>query len=386
MKNLLFIHQSSELYGSDKTLLELVSGMKKKGYHPIVVLPGPGPLKEKLDQQAIEVIITPVVKLTRKMFGPFNLLSLPFQMIRSFKTISKATTGRQIDIVYSNTLAVLIGIIYARRKKIKHIWHVHEIVEKPKVIKHIFARLLSLRANTMTIHNSLATKHFWEKNGGLNPNRSVAVWNGLTKPTPPLSPEEILKVRRDLFDCGPQHLVIALVGRINRWKGQMLLLEALKENLHKYDHLRLVYVGSAPPQQEIYLENLNAAISASGLGDKVRIVPFHENIWPVWESVDLPVIPTIAPESFGLVALEAMLCHKPVIAAAHGGLTEIVVHNSTGLLFKPNDAGSLKMALEELISDPEKCRKMGQNGYERASSLFTPEKYVNEIEKICLTL
>ena len=63
MKNILFIHQSSELYGSDKTLLLLLKSIDKNKFFCTVVLPNEGPLKEELDLIGIKVIISPVLKL-----------------------------------------------------------------------------------------------------------------------------------------------------------------------------------------------------------------------------------------------------------------------------------------------------------------------------------
>ena len=60
MKNILFVHQSAELYGSDKTLLLLLKHINKQKFCPIVVLPNDGPLKKELEKENIEVFITPV--------------------------------------------------------------------------------------------------------------------------------------------------------------------------------------------------------------------------------------------------------------------------------------------------------------------------------------
>ena len=61
MKNILFIHQSAELYGSDKTLLLLLKYLDKSKYNPLVVLPNEGPLKQELEKENILVVIAPVL-------------------------------------------------------------------------------------------------------------------------------------------------------------------------------------------------------------------------------------------------------------------------------------------------------------------------------------
>ncbi len=384
MKNILFIHQSAELYGSDKTLLLLVTQFKNKGINPIIVLPNEGPLYFILREKNINVIIAPVLKISRKMFGLKNMLSLPFQIRSSIKIISKATNHLKIDLVYSNTLAVLIGLVYARKKNIKHIWHVHEIIENPKIVKTVFLNLIALKINSKIIYNSNATQVFWKKNKKIDNNRSVVVWNGLAKEKETLSPISINELKQNLFNVNASDIVIALVGRINKWKGQQLLLEAFKNISKNNTSVKLIFVGSAPPNQEMYLDNLNNQIKIDKLHQYVRIIPFQNDIWAIWDSVDIAVVPSTEPEPFGLVAVEAMLCHKPVIAAKHGGLAEIVLHNETGLLFEPGNVSMLESSLNKLIEDKKLRELMGKHGYERAINEFSLERYVDEIETICL--
>jgi len=62
----------------------------------------------------------------------------------------------------------------------------------------------------------------------------------------------------------------------------------------------------------------------------VSIIPFQKEISKFWQSIDIAVVPSIEPEPFGLVAVEAMLANKPVIASNHGGLTEIIINNYNG--------------------------------------------------------
>ena len=81
-KNILFIHQSADLYGSDKTLLYLVDAIKNES-NPIVVVPEEGPLTIELRARDIEVIINPVIKVSRQLYASFKVFTLPF-LVNSF--------------------------------------------------------------------------------------------------------------------------------------------------------------------------------------------------------------------------------------------------------------------------------------------------------------
>ena len=93
-------------------------------------------------------------------------------------------------------------------------------------------------------------------------------------------------------------------------------------------------------------------------------------------------MPSTEPEPFGLVAVEAMLAQKPVIASNHGGLTEIIKDKQTGLLFEPNNIQQLISSIEVLINDKDLRIQMGERGYKRAIEEFSIQKHITQIEKI----
>lgn len=375
MQNILFIHQSAELYGSDKTLLYLVANLDKNKFFPIVILPDEGPLKIELEKENVKVIIAPVLKLYRKMFTPGNLLKFINDYFKGIKTIKSIRKEYKIDFIYSNTLAVLLGFFFCFFHKAKHIWHVHEIIESPKFFTKFFRYFLNNPTNSVLIYNSFATCKFWNCKG----NNQV-VWNGIAA-FPEIEEEEKDVIRKTIL-TSDNEIIFALVGRISRWKGQMLLLEAFNKLIKTHQNIRLVYIGSTPPNQEHFLDTLKEKIKNYGLIQKVNIIPFQDNIYQFWQSIDVAVVSSTEPEPFGMVAIEAMMAKKPVIAANHGGLTEIVVDNETGFLVEPNNKDALKDALEKLITNPELRTSFGEKGFQRAIENFSIQKYVQKIEYI----
>ena len=380
MKNILFIHQSAELYGSDKTLLLLLKNLDKNKFKPIVLLPFDGPLKEALENENIEVVIAPVLKLYRKLFTPKNLIGFFKDIKVAFKIVNELHKKYQFTLIYSNTLAVLLGIMFAWKNKIKHLWHVHEIIEKPSLFKKAFVGLLSLKSNTHIVYNSQATKVFWELNKSII-NKGVVIWNGIEIYTPESSTSELFDIRKNLFLAQPNEIILALVGRISRWKGQMILLDAFNNLVQKNENIKLVFVGAPPPNQEKFQEDLEERIASFKLKDKVLIIPFQNEIHKIWQAIDIAVVPSTEPEPFGMVAIEAMLAHKPIVGSNHGGLTEIIENNATGFLVTPNSVQDLVIALEKLIQNELLRKEMGEKGYLRVTTAFSVEQYVDSFEK-----
>ena len=383
MKTILIIHQSAELYGSDKTMLYFLSELDKTKYLPIIVLPFDGPLISELEKNNIKVVIAPVLKIYRKMFTPKNIFKFIKEYYQGIKALDSLNKQYKFDLVYTHTLAALIGILFAKKRKIKHLWHVQEIIAKPKILNFLFKRSLSLDCNHKVVYDSIATMNFWIENNQKLANKSEAVWNGVeTKNIKSFTDFEIQEVRENFFFSSKDEIVISLVGRINSWKGQQLLLKSFNQLVKKYNNIKLVYLGSAPPNQENFEIELKNQILEFGLVNKVVVIPFQKEIEKFWNSIDIAVVPSTEPEPFGMVVIEAMLAKKPVIASNHGGPTEIIIQNETGLLFEPNNHNSLSNALEKLIQDKQLRMLYGENGFNRVHTTFSLESHVNHFEKI----
>jgi len=379
MKTILFIHQSAELYGSDKTLLLLLKNLDKSKYKPIVILPFDGPLKDALESEKIEVVIAPVLKLYRKLFTPKNILGFFGDINKAFKIINELHNKHQFDLIYSNTLAVLLGIMYAWKNNIKHLWHVHEIIEKPKVFNKGFKKLLALKSNSFIVYNSKATQLFWETNSKIS-KKGLVIWNGIDVNITEISVSEVLEIRTNKFLLQSNEIVIALVGRISRWKGQMILLEAFNKLAQKTENIKLIFVGAPPPNQENFQYDLEEKIKTYQLEKKVLIIPFQNDIHKIWQAIDIAVVPSTEPEPFGMVAIEAMLAKKPIVASNHGGLKEIILNNETGFLVAPNNETDLIIALEKLIQSESLRKQMGEQGQQRVIQEFSVAHYVTSFE------
>lgn len=102
----------------------------------------------------------------------------------------------------------------------------------------------------------------------------------------------------------------------------------------------------------------------------------HKELLRLYKRAYVCVFPPIWPESFGIVAVEAMAAGKPVIASKIGGLQNIVVPGETGFLFPAGDHHELAGYLEKLIDNPELAKKMGEAGKKRAEEHYTWENIV----------
>jgi glycosyltransferase involved in cell wall biosynthesis len=375
MKNIVFIHQSAELYGSDKTLLLLLKYLDKTKYTTFVILPNDGLLKTELEKENIKVFIAPVLKLYRKMFSPKNFSKFLFQKKEAFSILNKLHKLHKFDIVYSNTLAVLAGMLFAKRNNIKHIWHVHEIIVHPKIIAFILPKLMMYFAD-LVICNSNATKDNITKRVQFLELKTIVIYNGVEE-TDSLSQS----INKQKLNFNSDDIVVTLVGRISRLKGHKWLLDTYISKLSDIKTLKIVFVGSPVENQEFYLEEIETIISQNNLTDVVKILPFTKDLQKIWEFTDIAIMPSTEAESFGMVAVEAMFAQKPVIGSNHGGLKEIIDNEKTGFLIEPNNQTQLADAILKLIKNSELRLQFGKSGFEKAKNQFSIQNYIQKFEE-----
>ncbi|WP_240207228.1 glycosyltransferase family 4 protein [Vibrio sp. CyArs1] len=360
--SILIIHQSADLYGSDKTLLEFVKYIKTREDGVYVVLPCDGPLKKKLDEINADVIILPIIKLHRGIFKPKDFLILIKNLIALPFRYSKIIKDKKIQYIYSNTLAVMDGVILKIiNRKLKHSWHVHEILNDLGIFNKIYGFLLRNFTDNVIV-NSSATSNYIENISNI---KSDIVLNGVDVNIykPQLKKEKLDKV------------VIGLVGRINDWKGHLLLLKAMNETVCKEYNIK--FVGSFVEGSKFKSQFLDA-VNNHKYKDRIFIQEFSDSPHDVWGDIDICVVPSIKPEPFGLVVIEAMAIGIPVIASDAGGPKEIISDGITGSLFEIGNSKALAKKIDSLVISQELREIYEGNGIIRVNELFTISKY-NEL-------
>jgi glycosyltransferase involved in cell wall biosynthesis len=154
------------------------------------------------------------------------------------------------------------------------------------------------------------------------------------------------------------------VGRLVPIKGHIVLLRAFAEAKREHPGLELEIAGRGPLEPA-----LKALAQELGIADSVRFLGHVSPIQGAIERAQVVVVPSMG-EGFGMVALEAMERARPVIAAAIGGLGELVQDGETGLLVPAGEAAPLRDAILRLAGDRELARRMGDAGRRRALQRF----------------
>jgi len=173
----------------------------------------------------------------------------------------------------------------------------------------------------------------------------------------------------------PEDAVVVLMpGRLTRWKGQNLLIEAMARL--KRPGVRCLIVGSDQGRTG-YREELEALVARHGLGGQVHILDHCDDMPAAYRLACVVVSASLEPEAFGRVPAEAQALGRVVLAPAHGGAMEIVEHDVTGWLFEPGDADGLAHTLAYALDLEEADRDaMAQRGMMQTRRVFSKEAMI----------
>jgi glycosyltransferase involved in cell wall biosynthesis len=230
----------------------------------------------------------------------------------------------------------------------------------------------------LVIANSNATAETFVATGG---RRAVVevVYNGF-EPSLFARPRDFSQsaLRREL-DL-PAGSVIGIFGRLTRWKGQHVALEALRS----LPGVHLVVVGEAlfTEDDRAYREELHRTAEEPGLQGRVHFLGFRSDITALLQAMDVVVHCSVAAEPFGRVIVEAMLAGTPVVATRGGGVDEIITDGEDGFLVPAADPPALALAVGRIIQDPALVSKLSTAALQGASERFCMEKTVGQIRQL----
>ena len=382
-QNILVVHNNNDLYGGDKVLLELLSRLDRTRFVPFVVLPTDtrhiNRFSPHLDKLGIEYRFVPLGILRRRYFKLWRLPRFAFEVLTGARALLKIIKEKKIALVHTNTNTILASAIAARMKRLPHIWSIHELVLEPAVVRNALHFLIP-RMATKVVTVSRAVRDHMFKDAPQFADRFEFILGGIDV-EPFLHEEGRMRVRRE-WGLNDDELLVGMVGRVTRWKGQSVFAEMAKLLLQRYPNVKFAAVGGVFDTESFYLEQFKEQVRTLGIESNFIIDDFRADMPDVFAALDIFVLPSTLPEPFGLVVIEAMASGKPVVATAPGGPSETIVDGTTGYLVQPSDPEGMGAAVEKLLVDRELRARMGATGRKRACEVFSLPRYVKDFEEL----
>jgi glycosyltransferase involved in cell wall biosynthesis len=335
------------------------------------MLPDRGPLAADLEAAGVEVMIRRVSVIRRGLAHPRGVVSVAVAAAGDAVALGRLIRERAVAIVHSNTSVVLGGAAAAASARVPHVWHVREIYSRFGGAWPVHRRLLGTARALPCVSHATAAQFAGAANVQVIPD-GLAVD---ARRAPRSTAREALGLPAD----AP---VIAVLGRISDWKGQDVLVRALAEPpLRELGAIGLIAGDAWPGADERRAAVLELA-GRLGVFERLRLVGFRNDVENVYGAADVIAVPSTAPDPLPGSAVEAAAAGCAVVAAAHGGLPEIIRDGVTGRLVTPGDAGAFAGALRGLIDDPGERERLGAAAARDVRVRFAPALLLGSIQSL----
>lgn len=323
--------------GVERGTVEIAEAIVKNGWKAVVVCNG-GRMENQLRRAGAEVYILPV--------DTKNPLKWP-SVRRKLKTVLLSVGA---DIVHVRSRApAWIALPLAKSLGLKNVSTIHSKFVPQNFLKNIYNRKMLSADKTIAISEyvkSVLRNHYAdaiaeEEITVIHRGVDLAVFDPAQ-----VSQHRIVRLSEtlNLPDDGP---VIMLPARATEWKGHIPLIEAVAQLEAKDVTLLLLGAGDGNSR---FVERLRALAVKTGLDGRLRIADGTDDMPAALMLADVVAMPSIVPEPFGRVAVEAQAMGRPVVAFNHGGACESIIEGETGWLARPGDVNDLTRCLQAALS------------------------------------
>ena len=364
-KRILQIIPNMEIGGAERTVLEITSFLKDTEFSSFVLTSG-GKLIGELEKENIEVI---KLKIDKKN---------PYSIIKNFFLFIKIFREKKIDLVHVRSRAPAWSAIFAAKKigiPVLTTWHGH--VSNSSFIKKIYNSIM-LKGDAV-IANSAYTAERISKIYNIDLNKIDIISRGVNVKSfegSKFSNTEISNMKK-MWSVDDNKIIILFPARLTSWKGHLVTIEAI--NLLKkekfFDQVVFLFAGEKAGAEN-YIKKLNSIITKFKLQENIKVVERIENMPLAYHASDVVLSPSIEPEPFGRIPIEAQAAGKTIIASDHGAVKDTIKNgnNFTGFKVKPNDPQALSIAIKQsIIMDKKDLTKMHERAISNVKNNFSLE-------------
>ena len=356
-----------ETGGAERTTLEVAEAVINAGGKAIVASQG-GPLVNALERLGARHVTLPVASKN------------PITMYLNAGRLTKLARDTGADLIHARSRAPAWSAWKAcQNLNLPFITTYHGAYRAKGHVKRRYNSIMA-RGDYVIANSDFTRCHVLHEHSPDpvdKPERLITIHRGadLRRFDPESVSEERIQVLENQWE-GRDALKILLPGRLTAWKGQETLIKAAQilRITRQALPVRIVLAGSDQGRSG-YLAELRTAIKDADVEHIVTIPGNCLDMPAAYAWADLAVSASTRPEAFGRVAIEAQAMRCPVIATDHGGARETVLHEKTGYLVPPGDAGALASAISEFADlSTERRDEMARAARRNAETRFSIEK------------
>jgi len=376
---ILFLDQSGKLGGAELSLADVANHHRHACQ---VALLQDGPFRKLLEDRQVPVQVLqahlPPVRKDSGLLSALGSLGSLGPLVSQTRRLS-----RGYDVIYANTpKALVVGALAGVFSQRPVVYHLRDIISAD----HFSApnrKLLITLANRFTVQiiaNSEATQAAFIAAGG-DPKKVCVVYNGFDAAQYNLEPSNPSSSMRQTLGLQDK-FVVGHFSRLAPWKGQHVLIEALTQCP---DKVVALFVGDALFGEDDYVADLHQQVNQLNLSHRVHFLGFRNDVPELMQACNLITHTSTAPEPFGRVIVEAMLCQRPIIASAAGGAVELIDHGQTGWLCPPDAPDQLAALINQCQAQPDLAHRIVDKAYGMAQQKFAIATVNRKIDSILHT-
>lgn len=375
MMKILFLDQSGQLAGAELCLLDIAKSYRDRC---LVGLFTDGAFRQILEENQIPVqVLASNAIAVRKESGWLHGLSSLGQLLPL--VLKVAQLSHHYDVIYANTQkALVVGAFASLLSRRPLVYHLHDILSTDHFspTNRRLAVTLANHVVSQVITVSQATKAAFIAAGG-RPELAEVVYNGFDPQAYHYDRTQVEPLKHQLGLDGK--FVVGHFSRLSPWKGQHVLIEALE---FCPEHVIALIVGDALFGEQEYVQALQAQVADKGLQARVRFLGFQPDVVPLMHSCDVITHTSIAPEPFGRVIVEAMLCGRPVIATQLGSALELANSGLPCRLVAPGNSLELATAIHRCQAKWEQVSAIAQQAQLQVSQRFHLDSTNHQIAQL----
>jgi glycosyltransferase involved in cell wall biosynthesis len=373
----LYINPTGDLYGASRVLLRVLTSLDRNNYEPFVVLPENGVLVDALKELNISVVVIPYLSVIRRqVFRSWRIVNFLCLLFPSIIHLWWLIQRNHIDLVHTNSGVVFTPAISAWLSRVPHIWHLHEMFseEFPRLWRYFQNFILHFSDRVLCVSTPIAQQFSTQ-------SKIQVLYNGIDLTEFDLESTETTRWREKYCSDSDHLILVGIVGRISPRKGQDVLIKAVFQlKAEGHDNIRLLIIGDAFAGNEYLVDELRAFVNSQGLEDTVIFTGFIKNPLFIMAALDILVLPSILPEAFPTVVLEAMALKIPVIATNVGGTVEQIVDKETGILVSPGSPNAIAEAIKLVLTDFALRERLQEKGRKQIETQFSLQTMRSQLE------
>ncbi len=299
----------------------------------------------------------------------------PLIMLGNAARLIDLIRREKVSLVHARSRAPAFSALWAAHAtKVPFVATYHGVYNARSNLKRWYNAVMT--KGDLVIANSEFTRDHIIREHNIAPEKVVAIPRGvdLTRFEPGVVGADRIAALRKAWNVadGERRLKVLLAGRLTRWKGQALMIEAMTLLKARGEDRVLLLLAGDDQGRKGYRAELEAAIAAAGLQAAVKLVGHCDDMPAAYLLADIAIAPSLEPEAFGRTAVEPQVMGRPAMASDHGATRETIIPGETGWLVAPGNAEAWADALLEACEIGAAGRQtLGQAARLRARRLYS---------------